>query len=240
MKRAPFIVFLHVWYVIAELVTGDVLYEEVLSPSLHPRTFYLSPGQEYQMISQILCEGSPCPEFSVIQDYAYFIQRRSYREAKFLRLTTSRTCDFKLIMDDGLNRLHNFIQGANNRQQNYTITLPLLIEVDQHLSSKSKNPWCLMSYRINFFIPHYWGSMATPTEMLPEFFEIPENFQVYVHTFNGEIDQVLFREIEFFRRNLDTLTICYKKMKFYIAIYDIPHSPADSRNEMWFIKCTER
>ncbi|XP_035208860.1 uncharacterized protein LOC118183435 isoform X2 [Stegodyphus dumicola] len=208
--------------------------------SMRPRTFYLSPNQEFQVISQVLCEGMPCPEFSVVQDHPNFIQQRSYRSSKFLKLTAPRLCSLKSVLEDGIDRAEKYIKGANNREQMYVHTQPLLIEVDQHTSSKSKNPWCRMSYSANLFIPHFWGIIATPTKILAEFQEIPENSQIYVHTFEGNIEKVLLTEIELFRRNLDSLRLCYKKMKFYVAIYDIPHSPSDSRNELWFLKCSGR
>ncbi|XP_015922527.1 uncharacterized protein [Parasteatoda tepidariorum] len=219
-------------------IKADVFFEELKVPSLHPRTFYLSPHQEFQVISQVLCEGLPCPEFNIIQDHAYFIQQRSYRTAKFLKLISHRLCDFKAVLDDSMKIMENFTKGANIREQKYSMTLPLLIEVKQHTRENTKNPWCIMSYAANFYTPHYWGLIATPTEVGKEFFEFAENLKIYVHTFDGDAGEVLLREIELFRRNLDTLGICYKKLKFYVAIYNVPHSPGDSRSELWFLKCT--
>ncbi|GIY22990.1 hypothetical protein CEXT_479951 [Caerostris extrusa] len=57
----------------------------------------------------------------------------------------------------------NKSSGANNREQMYSSTLPLLIEVE-HTGSKSTNPWCRMSYSANFYTPHFWGIVATPNE----------------------------------------------------------------------------
>ncbi|GFU92871.1 uncharacterized protein TNCV_2080171 [Trichonephila clavipes] len=59
----------------------------------------------------------------------------------------------------------DFSFSANNRDQVYSPTLPLLIEIE-HTGSKSTNPWCVMKYSANFYTPHFWGIMATPTEDL--------------------------------------------------------------------------
>lgn len=53
----------------------------------------------------------PCPEFQVIQDYPYFIQHRSYRESKFLKLTPPRMCSFKGTLEEGLQRLEKYTTG---------------------------------------------------------------------------------------------------------------------------------
>lgn len=47
--------------------------------------------------------------------------------------------------------------------------------------------------------------------------EIHDNTQIYAHTFDGNLENALLREIELFRRNLDTLGLCYKKMTFYVG-----------------------
>ncbi|GFY55566.1 uncharacterized protein TNIN_82421 [Trichonephila inaurata madagascariensis] len=218
--------------------SSQVLFEEINAANLHPRTFHLSPNQEFEVISKVLCEGLPCPEYSIMQDHPYFIQQRSYRAFTFLRLTTPITCMFKFSVAEGAKRMKKYIEGANNRDQVYSPTLPLLIEIE-HTGSKSTNPWCVMKYSANFYTPHFWGIMATPTEIFEEVGSLPDNLQVYVHTFSGDVSDVLLREIELFRRNLDTLGFCYKKKKFYVAIYNIPHNPNDSRNELWFTKCTK-
>ncbi|GIY25709.1 uncharacterized protein CDAR_263701 [Caerostris darwini] len=227
--------FLLTWI---NLSDSQVLYEEISIPSLHPRTFYLSPNQEFQVISQVLCEGLPCPEYTITHDYPYFIQQRNYRAFTFMKLTSPLSCQIKLTLNEGKKRMSNYIKGANNREQIYSSTLPLLIEVE-HTGSKSTNPWCRMSYSANFYTPHFWGIVATPNEIVPEFGDFPDNLRVYVRTFNGKVEDVLLREIELFRRNLDNIGLCYKKTKFYVAIYNIPHNPYDSRNELWFIRCTK-
>ncbi|GIY22993.1 uncharacterized protein CEXT_479961 [Caerostris extrusa] len=75
--------FLLTWI---NLSDSQVLYEEISIPSLHPRTFYLSPNQEFQVISQVLCEGLPCPEYTITHDYPYFIQQRNYRAFTFYEI----------------------------------------------------------------------------------------------------------------------------------------------------------
>lgn len=223
---------------VVRYVSSVILYEELNASVMHPRTFYLTPNQEFLVISKVLCEDIPCPEFRVIHDYPHFIQQRSYRAAKFLRLTTPLQCSFNGVLDDGRKKMEKYIKGANNREEKYRQTLPLLIRVDQVTTSKSKNPWCRMSYSIHFYTPHYWGTMATPQEIILDYQDIEDNLQVYVHTFAGDVENELLKEIELFRRDLDALKLCYKKMTFYIAVYDVPHNPNDSRLELWFLKCT--
>ncbi|GFS86668.1 uncharacterized protein NPIL_159491 [Nephila pilipes] len=224
--------------VLINISASQVLFEKFNAPNLHPRTFHLSPNQEFEVISKVLCEDLPCPEYSIVQDHPYFIQQRSYRAFTFLKLTTPVTCSFKFTLAEGTKRMKKYVEGSNNRDQIYSTTLPLLIEVE-HFNSKSTNPWCVMKYSANFYTPHFWGIMATPTEFFPESKNLPDDLHVYVHTFTGDVSDVLLREIELFRRNLDTLGFCYKKTKFYVAIYEIPHNPSDSRNELWFTKCTK-
>ncbi|KAF8790984.1 hypothetical protein HNY73_005922 [Argiope bruennichi] len=196
--------------------TAQVLFEELNTPKLHPRTFHLSPNQEFQVISQVLCEGLPCPEYTILQDHPYFIQQRSYQAFTFLRLTPPLNCKLKLVLEEGQRRLTNYIKGSNDREQIYSPTLPLLIEVE-HTGSKSTNPWCVMTFAAEFYIPHYWGMIAAPKEFYQEFRSFPDKLRVYVHTFNGNVEDDLLMEIELFRRNLESLGLCYIKTKFYIV-----------------------
>ncbi|CAL1274537.1 unnamed protein product [Larinioides sclopetarius] len=237
-SKKLYLLISQVCLVIINTSVAQVLFEELNTPKLHPRTFQLSPNQEFQVISQVLCEGLPCPEYTILQDHPYFIQQRSYEAFTVLRLTGPLICKFKYILNEGKKRTLNYIKGSNNREQIYSQTLPLLIEVE-HTGSKTTDPWCVMKFSAEFYVPHYWGMIATPKEIYPDFKNFPDNLRVYVHTFNGDVENDLLMEIELFRRNLETLGLCYIKTKFYIAIYNIPHNPDDSRNELWFIKCSK-
>ncbi|KAG8202013.1 hypothetical protein JTE90_010384 [Oedothorax gibbosus] len=207
------------------------------APSLHPRTFHLSHNQEFEVISKVICAGLPCPEYNIVQDYPYFIQQRSYRSATFLKLTAAMNCHFNQTLEEGGRRMASYLKGNNSREHLYSATLPFLVSMEYSSGIQTSNPWCVMSYSANLYTPHFWGILAAPTQFPQAFERLPEDMQVYVHTFDGAIETVLLREIDLFRRNLDTIGLCYKKIKFYVAIYDVPHNPGDSRNELWFAKC---
>ncbi|GFU92860.1 uncharacterized protein TNCV_2080061 [Trichonephila clavipes] len=106
--------------------------------------------------------------------------------------------------------------------------------------SRQNDRLCVMFVLVHIDItpPHNIIKQSI-NQIFEEVGSLPDNLQVYVHTFSGDVSDVLLREIELFRRNLDTLGFCYKKKKFYVAIYNIPHNPNDSRNELWFTKCTK-
>ncbi|XP_023226380.1 uncharacterized protein LOC111640340 [Centruroides sculpturatus] len=210
--------------------------------SLHPRTFYLTNEQENEVIRRVVCEDFDCPFFTVERDHPNFmrpsqLQQRNYRESKFLFSSDRQKCNATKTLDLAMSKLTAYRQGSNAREKVYPATQPVLVQIDQFSTVRSSNPWCRLTFTAGFYTPHYWGIPAAPLEASLKFLQLNENFPVFVHTFTGSIERHLLNEVEIFRENLEKLQLCYKSIRFYLALYDIPVLKDDSRHEIWFEKC---
>ncbi|XP_013778847.1 uncharacterized protein LOC106463369 [Limulus polyphemus] len=230
--------FCYLWVILAEIQNvHSFLFESPLENQLQPRTFFLTHSQERKIISSVFCDGRDCPEFSVIKDYAYFIQERKYREATFLASDNRILCDLNATVAAAKVTLEKYRNGDNVQERRIYPVAPLLVQIDLFSSIQTSNRSCGMGFTVKMYIPPYLGIPPPPLTTSLNFVTLREGFTVFVHTYAGPHEARLFLELNDFQNALKYLHLCYKSIRFYLAIYEVTGNENDQRNEIWLERC---
>ncbi|XP_076365096.1 uncharacterized protein LOC143254184 [Tachypleus tridentatus] len=228
--------FCYFWAVIEEMQNVySLVFESPLENQLHPRTFFLTHSQERQIINTVLCNGQDCPEYSVINDYAYFIQERKYRKATFLASDHRIPCDLNATIAASKTALEKYRNGYNVQERRIHPVAPLLVQIDMFSTVQTSIQNCRMGFTVKMYIPQFLGIPPPPLTTSLNFVTVREGFTVFVHTYTGPHEPRLFVELNNFRKALQSLNLCYKTIRFYLAIYEVTGN--DQRNEIWLERC---
>ncbi|XP_068933367.1 heme-binding protein 2 isoform X2 [Petaurus breviceps papuanus] len=159
---------------------------------------------------------------------------REYEPAKWVS-TSVESMDWDAAVQTGFTKLHNYIQGKNEKEVKIKMTTPVTSYVEP-----GSGPFCQSTITISLYIPAEHQSDPPKPSESDVFIEDRAAMTVFVRSFDG------FSSAQKNQEQLLTLASIlredgkvFDERVYYTAGYNTPSQLLNRHNEVWLIKKNE-